>query len=111
MLIFKPFAHIWLQRDLKFDTKLIFLTTLYYLMLMFSHNFSTFVNGIGVVNETTIAVVIQAILNIPCSVFFAINCGMGVNGIIMGSILCMCIVNVVYPYITIREFRKMKKSI
>lgn len=108
--IFRPFAHIWLQRDLHFNTSLIVLTMIYYLMLMFSHNFSTFINGIGVVNETTLAVVLQAILNIPCSIFFAKKCGMGVNGIIMGSIACMVIVNVVYPYITLREFRKMKNK-
>lgn len=108
--IFRPFARIWLQRDLQFDTSLILFTSLYYLMLMFSHNFSSFVNGIGVVNETTIAVALQAILNIPCSIFFAINCNMGINGIIMGSIACMCIVNVVYPYITVRELKKMNSN-
>lgn len=108
--IFIPFSKIWLQRDLHFDVILIMFTCLYYLMLMFSHNFSTFVNGIGTVNETTIAVVLQAVLNIPCSIFFAVNCDMGVNGIIMGSIVCMCVANIVYPYITIREFKKMKKK-
>lgn len=109
LFVFKPFAKIWLQKDLNFDNTLIVLTAIYFLMLMFSHNFSSFVNGIGVVNETTLAVVIQAIINIPASIFFAKNCSMGVNGIIMGSIVSMVISNIVYPYITVREFKKMSK--
>lgn len=108
MSLFRVFSKIWLQRDLVYDTSLILLTCCYFLLLMFSHNFSSFVNGIGVVNETTIAVIAQAILNIPCSIFFAKNCRMGVNGIIMGSIVCMIIVDIAYPYITIRELKKMK---
>ncbi|MDD6594901.1 MAG: oligosaccharide flippase family protein [Sharpea porci] len=109
LFVFKPFSRIWLQKDLNFDNSLIVLTAIYFLMLMFSHNFSSFVNGIGVVNETTLAVVIQAIINIPASIFFAKYCAMGVNGIIMGSIVSMIISNIVYPYITIREFKKMIK--
>ena len=105
--IFRPFAKIWLQKDLQYSTSLIVLTALYYLMLMFSHNFSSFVNGIGVVSETTVAVIIQAVVNIPCSIFFAKNCGMGVNGIVLGSIASMCVVNIVYPYVTLREFKRM----
>ena len=109
LFVFKPFAKIWLQKDLNFDNNLIVLTAIYFLMLMFSHNFSSFVNGIGVVNETTFAVIIQAIINIPASIFFAKYCSMGVNGIIMGSIVSIIISNIVYPYITVREFKKMSK--
>ncbi|WP_448754066.1 lipopolysaccharide biosynthesis protein [Agathobacter sp.] len=107
-LLFRPFARIWLHRELQYDTSLIVLTSIYFILLMFSHNFSTFVNGIGVVNETTIAVGVQAIMNIPLSIFFATNCKMGVNGVILGSIACMCLVNIVYPYVTYREMKKMK---
>lgn len=107
--IFRPFSRIWLRKNMEFDGKLIWLTCFYFIMLMFSHNFSTFVNGIGSVNETTIAVILEAVLNIPLSIFLAKGCGMGVNGIIMGSILCICFVNIIYPYITVREFRKMSR--
>lgn len=107
-LIFVPFVKVWIQRDLNYTMSLIVLTAIYFILLMFTHIFSTFLNGIGKVKEATIAVVLEAIVNIPLSVFFANNCGMGVDGVILGSIVCMFIAIAVYPYVAIRELRKMR---
>ncbi|MDD3139583.1 MAG: MATE family efflux transporter [Lachnospiraceae bacterium] len=105
----KPVIKIWLGKELAFSKGLIILTAVYFLILMFSHIFSTFVNGIGKVKEATIVVAIEAIINIPLSILFSIKCGMGVNGVILGSIICVILSIIVYPYVTLRELKILKE--
>lgn len=109
VLVFKPFALMWLHRDLQFDTRLIFGTFLYFVLLMFSHVFSTFLTGISCIKETTIATVIGTIINIPVSIFLAIDVGMGVSGVIMGSVISLLLSVIVAPIVSVRELRKMRK--
>lgn len=97
--IFEPFAKIWLQQDLNYDRSLIFYTGLYYVLLMFTHCFSTLLMGLGVIGKATIVSAIEAITNVPISIFLAVNCHMGVNGVILGSVICMAMGVVVYPVI------------
>ena len=110
-LIFKPFTLVWLQKDLCFDDWLIISTLLYFVLLMFSHVFSTFLTGISCIRETTIATIIGTVVNIPASVFLAQNVGLGVTGVILGSVVSLGIGIVVGPYVTYRELRKMEESI
>lgn len=110
VIVCRPFMRIWTGRDLDFQPGLILLTAVYFLILMASHIFSTFVNGIGKVKEATVAVLIEAVINVPLSIFFAVNLGMGVNGVILGSIICVTISIIVYPYVTFRELGKMKEE-
>lgn len=107
--IFKPFTIVWLQKDLQFDNWLIISTLLYFVLLMFSHVFSTFLTGISRIKETTIATVVGAIVNIPVSVFLAQNVGLGINGVILGSVVSLLFTVVVAPVVALRELRKMRK--
>lgn len=107
-ILFPWFAKLWLQMDLAIPSDMIFLIGVYFVLLMFSHNFSTLVNGIGKITGTTVAVGLEAVLNVPLSIYLAVDCSMGVNGVILGSIAVMCIAVVVYPYIAIKEIRKME---
>jgi len=93
--IFKPFAKIWLHKELDYQQGLIFFTGLYFGLLMCSHVTSTFITGIGEIKETTIATVVQAIVNIPVSIVLATTCGMGVNGVILGSVISVSIGTIV----------------
>lgn len=108
--IFEPFAKLWLQQDLGYDFGLIFYTGLYYILLMFTHCFSTLLMGVGMIGMSTILNVAEAVLNIPISIFLAVNCGMGVNGVILGSVICMAMGAVVYPILSVKAIRKIKKQ-
>lgn len=110
LFIFKPFMHIYLGRDLQYQPGLISLIALYYAILILSHNFSAFVHGISKVKITTIACVISAIVNVPCSIFFASMCGLKINGIILGSVVSLLITTPCYVYTTINEIRKLEKT-
>lgn len=103
------FMKFWTQTDIYIPPNLIFLIAVYFVLLMFSHNFSTLVNGVGRVTETTIAVGVEAVLNVPLSIFLAVYCDMGVDGVILGSIGVMCISVIIYPYVTWKIIKEMEK--
>ena len=108
IFIFKPFMSIYLGQELEFQPGLVVCVALYYALLILSHSFSAFVHGISKVKHTTIACVISAVINVPFSVFLARNCNMGLNGVILGSIVALAITLAVYIYTTIVEIKKME---
>ena len=107
-LIFKPFTLVWLQKDLNFDLRLIICTFIYFVLLMYSHIFSTFLTGISCIKETTVATMIGTIINIPVSVFLAKNMEMGVAGVILGSAVSLLVIVIVAPYVAFRELRRIR---
>ena len=109
-IVYVPFMRIYLGVELEYQSGLIFLIALYYAILIFSHNFSAFVHGISKVKLTTIACVISAIVNVPCSIFLAATCAMGLNGVILGSIVSLLITTPCYLYTTVKEIKKMEES-
>lgn len=84
-IVFKPFSNVWLKKELSYQSGLILFTGLYFALLMCSHVSSTFLTGIGAISETTIATILQGVINIPASIFLATKCNMGINGVILGS--------------------------
>lgn len=97
IFLFKPIAFIWLHKSLNYDKNLIGFTAIYFICLMFTHLFSTFLTGIGRTKELMIVVCLQSVLNIPLSVFCADSLNMGTTGVIFGSIICMVLGVLVYP--------------
>lgn len=109
-IIFEPFSKIWLRQDLNYGFDLIFYTGLYYALLMFTHCFSTLLMGLGVIGKSTILNVMEAILNIPISIFFTVNCSMGVNGVILGSVICMAMSAVAYPILGAKAIKQIEEK-
>lgn len=105
-LLFPWCIEFWLRMNLDIPYELIFLIGGYFLLLMFIHNFSAIVNGTGKIKGTTAAVAIEAIINVPISIYLAVSCQFGVNGVILGSIIALCISAVIYPYITLKILRE-----
>lgn len=110
LIIFKPFMRIYLKRDLNYQTGLPFLMAIYFAILIFSHNFSAFVHGISKVKYTTIACLISAFVNIPVSIILAVSFNLGINGVLLGSIICLIITTVTYIYTTITEIKKLEEN-
>lgn len=97
-LLFKTIAMYWLRTDLNYSYSLIFLIALYFALLMFTHIFSSLLVGIGAIHEASFAMICEAIINIPISIYLAKYLELGVNGVILGSICCMIIAVIVFPY-------------
>lgn len=109
IFVFKPFMKIYLRQELDFQPGLIVCVASYYALLILSHNFSAFVHGISKVKYTTIACIISAVINVPVSVILAKRFELGLNGVMIGSIVGLVITTTVYIYTTIIEIRKMKE--
>lgn len=108
VFIFKPFMRLYLGQELVYQNGIIVLVGIYYALLIFSHNFSSFVHGISKVKITTIACGVGAVINVPTSIIMAVYFKMGLNGIILGSILSLIITTIAYVYTTIKEIKKME---
>lgn len=106
--IFKPFAKMWLRKELIYQDGLILLVGLYFAMLMCTHVFSSLLVGLSSIKEITIAMTAEAIVNIPLSIVFVTKCGMGVNGVILGSIVSMSIAVIAFPLKAIRVMKKLE---
>ena len=111
VVIFEPFMHIWLQKELYYNPGLVPMTCLYFIMLMFTHVFSTFLNGISKLKESTLVMLVQTSINIPISIFCAVNLHMGVNGVVLGSIVVMSIGVMSSLYLGGRELHKMEEIV
>ena len=108
IFVFKPFMKFYLGQELEFQPGLIVCVASYYALLIFSHNFSAFVHGISKVKYTTIACIISAIINVPASIVMARKFDLGLNGVMLGSIVGLAITTTVYIYTTIKEIKKME---
>lgn len=108
--IFKPFTALWLGKELIYADGLVPLVALYFAMLMCTHVFSCILTAFSMVKEVTIAVILEAVVNIPISVYCAVYLDMGVTGVIMGSLAAMLIAIIAFPTKAILVLRKLNKD-
>ena len=87
---------IWLQTTLIYSFSLIFVTVLCTIFEMVSLTYSNFLNGMNVLKIQAIIAIIQIILNVPFSYFFAITCNFGASGVKCGTMLLYLFSSVVY---------------
>lgn len=107
LYFFKSFMRFYLRIDLNYPNGLPFLFAVYFALLMFSHIFSSFVHGISKLKLTTIACIVGALLNIPLSIYSSVSLKLGINGIIIGSIVSLLISTTAYVYTSIKEIKKL----
>ena len=94
VFLFKPVSVIWLHRELEFDPGLISCMAIYFFITVWGSIYSTAMNGMGKVNLQLGLAIAAALLNIPLSIFFGDNCGMGSTGVCLATIICMLIAEV-----------------
>lgn len=107
MIIFKDFSRLWLGRELAYERGLIAMVALYFVLLMFNHIWNTFLLGVARIKESTIAILIGTVLNIPVSIFLATNVGLGTTGVIIGSIISLLPSTILCPIITLKIVKKI----
>ena len=110
VLLFEPFAAIWLGERLEYGKTLIVVVAVYMIAQMYSNNYSSFLCGVGHIKVSIVISVVGAIMNIPLSIFFAKNMDMYLSGIILGSFIVMsinviCLPSVAYRWIRSHENR------
>lgn len=90
LLFFSNFLYkIWVGEKMIISIRLSALMGVYSSLIIYLTPLNYFINGVGKIKLQLYQTLIMAILNIPLSYFLAKTCGFGLNGIIMGTILCI----------------------
>ena len=97
MIFFIPVSRIWLQRDIPYENFLIQCGAVYCIASLWTNTHSTIANGLGLVKDQMIMAVIQAVVNIPVSLYFAKDCGMGSAGVLLGPVAALMISSIWLP--------------
>lgn len=98
MIIFSDFIYkIWVGENIKVPFILSVFTGLFVIIANWNNLFSYFLNGVGKVRIQLYYAIFVALLNIPLSIFLAINAGMGITGVIVATDICLIIASVWAP--------------
>lgn len=103
---FKPLAYIWLGKCLNYTPMLIEITGMYFIILMWTNIYSSFLCGIGEIDKLMWISVFQAVFNIPLSLLYSVKFHMGVNGIILGSLSVMLVAGILLPLDAKKHLKK-----
>ncbi len=98
MLAISPwFYTIWIGDRLSIPFNLSMLMAIYVIIYNFTSIYTNFINGISKIRLQLYVAIIQAVINIPLSVFFAKHMGLGINGVILATICCLLISIIFMP--------------
>jgi len=113
IIIATPVINIWLDNDkFIFSISNYIYISIMLLFLIWHSIFAYFTNGIEKTNIQLITTVIGALINIPLSILFVKYYNMGMNGVILATILSLSIFGFFAPIQAVKEIQKMKfKSI
>lgn len=103
--IYQKVSDIWLGTHLYYDKYLISFMAIYNILLIYSGIMSTVLNGIGELKGQMVIGIIQAIVNIPLSIFFAKVLNLKTAGICLGTVVCLVFGCITMTYI---YYRKVK---
>lgn len=108
-LLFNSLVKLWIGIEAPYyEADLIILFGMYCVMTAFSAIYVNVLNGIGVVKLQMLLAVIESVLNIILSIFFATTCNMGIFGIKLATFLCASITAIAMPIQAIRILRRGK---
>jgi O-antigen/teichoic acid export membrane protein len=90
MVLLSSFAYrYWIGSIVVIPFSLTFVMAIYFSVTLFYSPYTYFVNGIGKVKLQMYSIALTSLLNIPLSIFFAKIMGLGVQGIILATIICL----------------------
>ena len=106
-LIFNNIVSIWLGNNAdEYDPWLIALFASYCAITSFTAIFVNVLNGIGAIKVQFMLGVIEAIINIPLSIFFARYCEMGIFGVKFATLICSLMSLFILPLNAIMILKK-----
>jgi O-antigen/teichoic acid export membrane protein len=90
MVLIAPFIYkFWLGELVTIPYFLTVCMALYFMLSVVSYPFTSFINGAGKVKLQMYTLVVTAVINIPLSIFFVKYTSMGVEGVILATIICI----------------------
>ena len=100
---------LWVSNNVVFDQTL----SLYWLMFVILRSaniiFTNFLNGANILKIQIFIAITIAIVNIPLSIYLAINFNLGSKGVLLGTIICLTFSLIVKSLHTILTINKINK--
>jgi len=98
LIIFaRDIINIWIGRNIRFSNLFIVLMGGYVVISTWNNVYAYFVNGIGKIKPQLYSAIIGGITNIPLSIYFAKYLGMGISGVILGTIVSLSFFAIIGP--------------
>lgn len=98
---------VWIDTPLTISILLIGTMVLLILITTWNNVFAMFINGTGLIRPQLYTSIAAMFVNIPLSIFFVKELGMGTGGVVLGTVISLLGAAVVLP---IQTFRLLKKS-
>lgn len=98
LIIFaRDIINIWVGPNIKFPYLLVVFMGIYAVISAWSAVYAIFVNGIGRIKPQMYSAILAGLANIPLSIYFAKYLGMGISGVILGTIVSLSLFAVIGP--------------
>ncbi|MEP0202527.1 MAG: oligosaccharide flippase family protein [Halioglobus sp.] len=93
----RPIIAVWIGSELIVSLPLILVMGVFVLISIWNNIFAMLVNGIGKIRLQLYTAVVAMLINIPLSLFLATYLGLGLHGIVLGTICSLLLAAVVLP--------------
>ncbi|MFH1235699.1 MAG: oligosaccharide flippase family protein [Parcubacteria group bacterium] len=93
----KPIIALWIGNDIEVSMPLVISMGAFVLVSTWNNIFGFVLGGISKIRLGSFYTIVTAVLNIPLSYFFAIKLDIGIAGIMLGTVVSICISVIVSP--------------
>lgn len=92
MFVFSDlFYRLWVGKEIFVPRILSLIMAFYVIIMSWNFPYVYFLNGTGKIKLQLVNSIVVMILNIPLSIFFAKNLGMGISGVMLATCICLFI--------------------
>ena len=89
LFLIKPISKIWLGREMFYDSTMLIIMAVYFVVYLYFNNYASLLCGLGDVKLYSIFAIVSSVANILFSLLFAVKLAMGSAGIIMGTLVSL----------------------
>ncbi len=98
MIIISNFVYkVWVGSEIKVPLLLSIVMGLFVILANWNNIFSYFINGVGKIRLQFYNSIFVAVINIPLSILFAKNFGMGISGVMTATCVCVFVGSIWAP--------------
>lgn len=105
----RPLIGLWIGNSFPVSMPLVLSLALLIAISTWNNIFSHFLNGIGTIKIQLVLSIIAMIINIPLAVFFVKWIGLGINGIVLATVVSLLMTAVALPVQVNKIIRKRTK--
>jgi len=98
VIVSGPFYSVWVGNEVKVPFLITLFMGLFILISTWNNIYVYFINGTGKIRFQLYSSIIAAMANIPLSIYFARDLGLGAAGVIMATCVCLFPGTILAPY-------------